>query len=197
MWGMLQPGASIPEVTLVDAAGEAYVLRPRRGKRLLVTFYVKDSTPACTQQVCELAKLASEELDVVAIGPGSVKTHASFAASHKLRIPLLVDVDGKGGLQAAGAFGAWGEKSMYGKKYMGVVRSTFLVGVDGKVEQVWENIRAKGHAAAVAEAIAGGGVGRKLGLKEAGAKKAPKGMAKGRLAKQKPGSRTSLKGKVS
>lgn len=161
---MLAPGDAAPTTPFIDHTGATRSLRDMLGKLVLLTFYVKPSTPMCTTQVCELAPLASSRrkgpgLVVLAVGPGTAKTHAKFAQAVAAEtganaLPLMVvDAPASGEADAppalAQAFGAWGPKQMYGKIYMGVLRSSFLIGPDGKVLHVWPKVSAAGHAAEV------------------------------------------------
>ncbi len=151
-------GRSIPDITLDDSKGTPRRLREIVRSWLVVYFYPKDMTPGCTSEACDFTDLAArfEALDaaVVGVSPDGVKSHAAFIAKEKLGVELLADPPADGGTpRAAGAFGVWGAKSMYGRTYMGVIRSTFLVSRDGKVAKAWENVKVPGHAAEVLATI--------------------------------------------
>lgn len=154
----LEIGRSIPDITLEDSKGTPRRLKDLVRSWLVVYFYPKDMTPGCTTEACDFTNLAArfESLDVAVVGvsPDSVKSHAAFIAKEKLGVELLADPPATGGTpRAAEAFGAWGTKSMYGRSYQGVIRSTFLVGRDGKVAKAWENVKVPGHAADVLAAV--------------------------------------------
>jgi thioredoxin-dependent peroxiredoxin len=143
----LTPGDTAPEFTLPDADGKPVALADFRGRRVIVYFYPAASTPGCTTQACDfrdnLAELGDAGLDVVGISPDEPEKLARFRDAEGLTFPLLSDVD----KQVLTAWGAFGEKQMYGKTVTGVIRSTFLVDPDGKVEQALYNVRATGHVA--------------------------------------------------
>ena len=122
------------------------------GRKLVLYFYPKDDTSGCTREAIDFSGLAGEfaATDATAIGVSkdSVADHAKFRAKHALGILLGADVDGT----AVAAYGCWIEKNMYGRKYMGIDRATFLIGRDGRVAAVWRKVKASGHAAAVLKA---------------------------------------------
>jgi peroxiredoxin Q/BCP len=154
----LEIGRSIPDITLEDSKGSPRRLKDLVRSWLVVYFYPKDMTPGCTTEACDFTDLAArfDALDVAVVGvsPDSVKSHASFIAKEKLGVELLADPPAAGGTpRAAESFGVWGTKSMYGRSYQGVIRSTFLVGRDGKVVKAWENVKVPGHAADVLAAV--------------------------------------------
>ncbi|WP_405490306.1 thioredoxin-dependent thiol peroxidase [Nocardia sp. NBC_00511] len=143
----LSPGDTAPAFTLPDADGKNVSLSDYRGRRVIVYFYPAASTPGCTKQACDfrdsLAELEGAGIEVIGISPDKPAKLAKFRDAEKLTFPLLSDPD-KEVLQAYGAFG---EKMMYGKTVTGVIRSTFLVDADGKVEVAQYNVRATGHVA--------------------------------------------------
>jgi peroxiredoxin Q/BCP len=143
----LQPGDPAPEFTLPDADEKPVSLADYRGRRVIVYFYPAASTPGCTKQACDfrdnLAELDTAGLDVIGISPDKPAKLAKFRDAEKLTFPLLSDVD----RSVLTEWGAFGEKTMYGKKVTGVIRSTFVVGADGKIEQAFYNVRATGHVA--------------------------------------------------
>jgi thioredoxin-dependent peroxiredoxin len=143
----LEPGAAAPDFTLPDADGSLVSLSSLRGKRVIVYFYPAAMTPGCTKEACDfrdsLASLASSGFEVLGISPDSPAKLTKFRDRDGLTFPLLSDQD-RGVLEA---YGAYGEKTMYGKKTVGVIRSTFVIGPDGKVEQAYYGVKATGHVA--------------------------------------------------
>jgi len=143
----LQPGDTAPAFTLLDADEKEVSLADYRGRRVVVYFYPAASTPGCTTQACDfrdnLAELNDAGLDVLGISPDKPAKLAKFRDKEGLTFPLLSDVD----RQVLTAYGAFGEKQMYGKTVTGVIRSTFVVGPDGNLEEALYNVRAKGHVA--------------------------------------------------
>ena len=131
-----------------------------RGHRVVIYFYPKDDTSGCTQEAIEFNQLAPEfakaGIEIIGISPDSETKHRKFKQKHGLSLRLAAD----GEKQAANAYGVWVEKSMYGRKYWGVERSTFLVGPDGRLERIWRKVKVPGHAAevlAAAKACSGAG----------------------------------------
>ncbi len=151
---LIDTGKKAPAFTLKDQNGEAHRLSAYAGKFVVLYFYPKDDTPGCTQESCEfqalLPKLAKRDTVVFGVSILDEKSKAKFAAKHGLTFPLLADADH----EVAEKFGVWQEKSNYGKKYMGIVRTTYLIGPDGKVVQRWDKVKVDGHADAVLAAIA-------------------------------------------
>jgi peroxiredoxin Q/BCP len=139
----LAPGDPAPEFSLLDQAGRTVSLADYAGRRLLVYFYPQADTPGCTVQSCEVRDaredLASLGVDVVGISPDTPDEQAAFDEKFSLGFPLLSDL----GHKICDAFGVWGEKNMYGNKYDGVIRSSFLVGPDGRLEQAWYKVTPK------------------------------------------------------
>lgn len=137
----LTPGDAAPTWSLADQDGGTLRLADLAGRRVLVYFYPKADTPGCTAQACGLRDVLADVGDtaVVGISPDTPEAQRRFDTKYGLGFPLLSDPDHA----VAEAYGAWGEKSMYGKKYLGVVRSAFLVGTDGRVEQAWYRISPK------------------------------------------------------
>ncbi|MFZ9859276.1 MAG: thioredoxin-dependent thiol peroxidase [Roseiflexaceae bacterium] len=129
-------GDVAPDFTLHDDAGQSVTLSQYRGQRVVIFFYPKDDTPGCTTQACGFRdnhqSLLSAGAVVLGISPDDVKSHAKFKQKFNLPFPLLADTDHA----VCEAYGVWGEKSMYGKKYMGVTRSHFVVGLDGTLVDV-------------------------------------------------------------
>jgi thioredoxin-dependent peroxiredoxin len=143
----LQPGDPAPDFTLPDADGKPVALADFRGRRVIVYFYPAASTPGCTTEACDfrdnLAELNDAGLDVLGISPDKPAKLAAFRDAEGLTFPLLSDVD----KQVLTAWGALGEKQMYGKTVTGVIRSTFLVDAEGKIEEALYNVKASGHVA--------------------------------------------------
>jgi peroxiredoxin Q/BCP len=143
----LEIGAAAPDFTLPDADGKRVSLSDFRGRRVIVYFYPAASTPGCTKQACDfrdnLADLADAGLDVVGISPDPPAKLARFRDAEGLTFPLLSDPD----REVITAWGAYGEKQMYGKTVTGVIRSTFLVSPEGTIEEARYNVRASGHVA--------------------------------------------------
>ncbi|MEQ1718998.1 MAG: thioredoxin-dependent thiol peroxidase [Hyphomicrobium sp.] len=150
---MLKDGDKAPGFTLVDEAGNPIKLANFKGRPVVVYFYPKDDTSGCTAEAKDFSCLAEEftaaGAEIVGISPDSVASHAKFKAKHALAVRLAADPD----KIAAEAYGVWVEKSMYGKKYMGVERATFLIRGDGKIARVWRKVKVPGHAAEVLAAI--------------------------------------------
>jgi peroxiredoxin Q/BCP len=134
----LSPGDPAPDFTLPDAGGEDVALSGFRGRKVLVYFYPKADTPGCTKQACGLRDALPELGDtaVVGISPDKPAALARFDTKYGLGFPLLSDADHA----VAEAYGVWGEKKNYGRTYMGIIRSAFLVDEDGRIEQAWPKI---------------------------------------------------------
>lgn len=144
-------GDPLPDLTLADSSGEAIKLRALDAP-LVVYFYPKDDTPGCTTEAKDFTALAKDftaaGASVVGISRDSFARHAKFTAKHDLAIRLLSDEDGA----ACEAFGTWVEKSLYGRKYMGIERATFLFDSEQTLIRTWHKVRVKGHAADVLKA---------------------------------------------
>ena len=145
----LQTGDAAPAFTLPDQDGKPVDLTSYRGRKLLVYFYRKDDTPGCTKEACQLndALRGFEDLgvDVLGISADGADSHRRFRAKYGLGFALLSDE----GHRVASQYGAYGEKLLYGKPTTGVIRSTFLIDEQGRVERAWYGVRADGHAAKV------------------------------------------------
>lgn len=135
---MLAPGSQVPEVVLTNQRGDTVDLSSLRGRRVLIFFYPRANTPGCTQQACGLRDVAGEVGDTVIIGisPDKPAAQKKFDDKYTLGFDLLADTEHT----VAEAFGVWQEKVNYGKRYMGIVRSAFLVGADGLIEHAWYKI---------------------------------------------------------
>ena len=150
----LKEGAPAPAIELQTDTDTAFDLAQEKGRNVVLYFYPKADTPGCTIEAHEfndaLNEVAKYDAQVYGISPDSPKVQAKFKAKFDLKFPLLCDVEHK----VAEAFGIWVEKSMYGKKYMGVDRTTFLIGKDGNIAKVFSKVKPAGHAAEVLEALA-------------------------------------------
>ena len=148
----LKPGDKAPTFTLLDQTGEKVKLSDFKGRKVLVYFYPKADTPGCTTQACGLRDSASSIGDTVVLGisPDKPAKQAKFDEKYGLGFPLLSDEDHA----VADAYGVWGEKSMYGKKYMGIVRSAFLVDEKGKVAEAWYKVSPKDTAGLLIKSLA-------------------------------------------
>lgn len=149
----LAPGQIAPDFTLLTDAGASFTLSEQRGKSVLLYFYPQADTPACNDQNLDFTAragwFADRDILLVGISPDSVEKLARFRSDYSLSPILLSDPDHK----AIGPYGVWGEKINYGRAYQGLIRSTFLVDPDGKIAQVWPNIRAKGHVERLVKAL--------------------------------------------
>ncbi len=146
---MLQDGDKAPEIELPLDGGETLKLSRLKGKPVVVYFYPKDDTSGCTTEAKDFTRLAPEfrkaGVEVIGISPDGVEAHAKFRKKHGLAVKLAADTD----KAAATAYGVWVEKSMYGRKYMGVERSTFLIYGKGRIAKSWRKVKVPGHAAEV------------------------------------------------
>jgi peroxiredoxin Q/BCP len=149
---MLGEGDTIPDANLLDADGQPFSLGDLRGRPAIVYFYPKADTPGCTSEAQDFTALiddfAAAGLPVVAISRDPPKKLAKFRDKYGLKVRLASDEDGK----VCEAFGTWIEKSLYGRKYMGIARATFLVDANGRIVRAWPAVKVKGHAAEVLEA---------------------------------------------
>lgn len=149
----IAPGDSLPDIVLTAPDGSALRTSDFAGKKLVLFFYPKDDTPGCTTENLDFSALSAEFAKagtaLLGISKDPPKKHLKFIEKHGLTAPLASDPEEAG---LSDALGFWTEKSMYGRSYMGMVRSTVLIGADGKVAQVWSPVKVKGHAAEVLEA---------------------------------------------
>jgi thioredoxin-dependent peroxiredoxin len=148
--GALKIGGRAPAIR-----SGAFDLAKLRGKRVVIFFYPKSDTPGCTKEACEFRdaskQFAKANAEIVGISPDKSEAQQKFAAKYSLPFTFVPDPDHS----IAEAYGVWKEKSMYGRKYMGIERSTFVIGADGKVEKIFAKVKPEGHAAQVLEALAG------------------------------------------
>ncbi len=145
----LAPGDMAPDFALPDDAGARISLASFAGRKLVLYFYPKDDTSGCTKEAIDFNGLRGEfkmaGAAILGVSPDPVASHASFKAKHKLELALASD-ESRAMLEA---YGVWAEKSMYGRKYLGVERTTFLIGRDSKIAAVWNKVKVPGHAGAV------------------------------------------------
>ena len=149
---MLNEGDMAPDVTLGTAEGGTLSLAQMRGSPLVLYFYPKDDTSGCTAEALDFSRLKAAfdmaGTSVLGVSKNGAKDHQKFTAKHDLKVPLATDADGA----VCEAFGTWIEKSMYGRKYMGIDRATFLLDADGRIARIWRKVKVPGHADAVLEA---------------------------------------------
>lgn len=150
---MPEPGTPAPDFTLATDGGGSFSLSAQKGSPVVVYFYPKDDTSGCTKEAIafteNLAAFEAAGAKIIGISPDTVAKHDKFIAKHELKITLGADED----KAVAEAYGVWVEKSMYGRKYMGIERSTFLVGPDGSIVQAWRKVKVPGHAEKVLAAV--------------------------------------------
>jgi peroxiredoxin Q/BCP len=150
-----QAGEKAPNFTLPRDGGGTVSLAGFKGRKLVVFFYPKANTPGCTTEALAFtalkARFAKAETEILGVSADPVKAQDKFRDKHKLKVALASDEEQK----MLTAYGVWGEKSMYGRKFMGIRRTTFLIGPDSRIAQVWENVKVPGHAEAVLEAAKG------------------------------------------
>ena len=142
----LKVGDKAPEFSLPSSTGETISLNEQVGKKVILYFYPKDDTPGCTKEACDFRD-ANQDLKktgavVLGINVDKLKSHNKFAKKLNLNFPLLSDEDKK----VSTAYAAWGEKSMYGRAYMGIYRMTFLIDEEGRIQEIWPNVKPEGHA---------------------------------------------------
>lgn len=149
----LQAADIAPAFDLPDQEGGRHRLADYRGRTVVLYFYPNDDTPGCTAEACSFRDVDSElqavGVAVLGVSTDSAESHGRFRAKYDLGFPLLVD----DGAQVATAYGAWGEKVLYGRRYVGMIRSTFIIGPDGRLLRVWKRARAKGHGEVVLSAV--------------------------------------------
>jgi peroxiredoxin Q/BCP len=150
---MLSEGDEAPAVELATDDGKTLSLAALEGAPVVLYFYPKDDTPGCTTEAkdfsCLVAEFRKAGATVIGVSPDSIKSHQKFRQKHALEVALASDEN----KQVSEAFGSWVEKSMYGKKYMGVDRSTFLIDKSGKIVRIWRKVKVPGHAEEVLAAV--------------------------------------------
>jgi peroxiredoxin Q/BCP len=146
---MLKVGDQAPDIQLHTDTGEDFRLSQMKGKRVVLYFYPKADTPGCTVEACEfrddIHSFVKKGTAVIGVSPDKPSAQAKFKEKYDLPFTLLADQD----KAAAEAYGVYQEKNMYGKKVMGIVRTTFVIGPDGKIEKIYNKVKAKGHAGEV------------------------------------------------
>jgi len=151
---MIKEGDQAPDFELPADDGSQVRLSALRGKRVVLYFYPKDNTSGCTTQACDLRdnlqRIDEGGAVVLGVSPDSISSHEKFRDKYDLNFPLLADEDH----EVAEAYGVWKEKSMYGRKYWGIERSTFIIDEEGVVTEAWRKVKPKGHAEKVAMALA-------------------------------------------
>ena len=148
---MIEEGDAFPDFSLADQSGKVHTLNELKGQKSVIYFYPKDDTPGCTVEACNFRDNLPrfEGVKVFGVSPDNPKSHQKFIDKFNLNFPLLADTDKK----LSESAGVWVEKSMYGKKYMGVERTTFLLDENGKVEKIWRKVKPDGHPEEVIEAL--------------------------------------------
>lgn len=149
----LSVGDKAPDFSAADETGRTWSLKALKGKTVVLYFYPKDSTPGCTVEACDFRDrydaFVKKGARILGVSPDSAKSHAGFKAKHGLPFPLLVDEE----KEICRAYGVWGKKSLYGREFMGVIRSTFVIGPNGKIVSAERKVSVAGHAEAILEAV--------------------------------------------
>jgi peroxiredoxin Q/BCP len=142
----LKEGDLAPAIKAIDENGKMITLEEYRGKKVIIYFYPKDDTPGCTAEACDLrdnyAQFIAKGFEIIGVSADSLKSHLKFKDKYKLPFRLISDVDKKVLMD----YGAWGEKKMYGKSYMGILRKTFVIDEEGNVEKIIEKVDTKEHS---------------------------------------------------
>jgi len=150
---LIDPGKKAPAFSLKDQNGAAHALSDYAGKPVVLYFYPKDDTPGCTKESCafqdNLPKFKSRKAAIFGVSILDEASKKKFADKFNLTFPLLADAEH----EVAEKYGVWQEKSLYGRKFMGIVRTTYLIGADGKVARRWDNVKVDGHAEEVVTAV--------------------------------------------
>lgn len=150
---LIDPGTKAPAFTLKDQNGRSHRLSEYAGRPVVLFFYPKDDTPGCTKEACafrdNLPKFQTDKAVVLGISILDEASKARFAKKHDLTFPLLADADH----EVAEKYGVWQKRSLYGRTFMGIARTTYLVGPNGKVARRWDKVKVEGHAEEVLEAI--------------------------------------------
>jgi peroxiredoxin Q/BCP len=148
---VLVAGAKAPAFRLPRDGGSSVSLADYLGKKLVLFFYPRADTPGCTKEAIDFTRLksafAESQTEILGISADPLKAQEAFRDKHKLSVPLISDERH----EMLGAYGVWGEKSLYGRTFLGIIRTTVLIGADGRIIKVWRNVRVDGHAEAVLE----------------------------------------------
>jgi len=150
---MLEVGKKAPDFSLLNQDGNKISLKNYLGKKVVLYFYPKDDTSGCTKEACsfsdDLPKFSKVDAIILGVSPDSVKSHKKFSEKYKLKFDLLADEEKK----IVEKYGVWKEKSMYGRKYMGVERTTFIIDENGKIKKIFNKVKVEGHNKEVMEAL--------------------------------------------
>ncbi|MFO7864781.1 MAG: thioredoxin-dependent thiol peroxidase [Salinivirgaceae bacterium] len=146
-------GDKAPEFEALNQSNEPISLTNFRGKKVILYFYPKDNTPGCTAEACNLndnyADLTEKGFEVIGVSPDSIESHQKFIAKYNLSFNLIADPD----KEVINKYGVWGEKNMYGKKSMGLLRTTFIIDEDGKIEHIFKKVKTKDHTNQILEKL--------------------------------------------
>lgn len=144
-------GDKAPAFSGIDQNEKKFSLKDLKGKKVILYFYPKDDTPGCTAESCNLrdnwSQLKKKGYEIVGVSADDAKSHKKFADKYDLNFTLIADTDKK----VIEAYGVWGEKSMYGKKYMGIIRTTFVINEKGKIEKIFDKVDTKNHSEQILE----------------------------------------------
>jgi peroxiredoxin Q/BCP len=150
---MVAVGERAPDFTLQSDDGRRYALKDLHGKKVVLYFYPKDDTPGCTKEACSfrdnLARVTSKGAVVLGVSRDDTASHAKFRDKYDLNFPLLSDADGR----VTDAYGVWKKKSLYGRKFFGIERTTFLIDEEGKIARIWPRVKVEGHTDEVLAAL--------------------------------------------
>jgi len=150
---VLKTGQTAPTFELNDQSGTLHRLDDYRGKRVLLYFYPKDDTPGCTTEACsfrdDYSAYRDEDVVILGVSPDSVESHTNFSEKYQLPFPLLSDPDHR----VCEQYGVWGKKTMFGKEFQGVIRTTYVIDSEGIIAHVFEDVKPEGHSAEVLEAL--------------------------------------------
>jgi peroxiredoxin Q/BCP len=152
----LKKGRKVPSFPVTDQDGNSFSLRDYEGKKVIIFFYPRDNTPTCTEEACNLRDnyqlLQEKGFEVIGVSTDSARKHQNFIKKFSLPFPLIADTDNK----LTEAFGVWGEKQLFGRKYMGLVRTTFVIDENSKVAHVIDKVEAKNHTEQLMAALSRG-----------------------------------------
>lgn len=150
----LKEGDKAPDFTGLNEKGETVTLSDFKGKKLVLFFYPQDNTPTCTDEACSLrdgySELKKQGFELLGVSPDTMKKHQNFIKKYKLPFPLIADTERK----MIEAYGVWGEKQLFGRKYMGVIRTTFVIDAKGKIQRIISKVDKNNHAKQILEATA-------------------------------------------